>query len=131
MSSNFIVFPFRAVPGLFCSSLERQRTKQAGNVAKGRTEAGGGWQGARAARCVTNTIYRLARHRRISPSDRPSRAERRTPGGGRSGQKRHSLDQPASGCVVRKSAHGMHTGGQKTSGLGCLLAYRQSVEKGP
>src|SRR5438045_6448103 len=46
MSSNFIVFPFRAVSGLFFSSLERQREKTSRNGAKGRTEAGGGWQGA-------------------------------------------------------------------------------------
>jgi len=45
-SSNFIVFPFRAVSGLFFSSLERQREKTSRNGAKGRTEAGGGWQGA-------------------------------------------------------------------------------------
>src|SRR5438477_6795582 len=46
MYSNFIVFPFRAVSGLFFSSLERQREKTSRNGAKGRTEAGGGWQGA-------------------------------------------------------------------------------------
>jgi len=45
MSSNFIVFPFRAVSGLFFSSLERQREKTRRNGAKGRTQAGGGWQG--------------------------------------------------------------------------------------
>jgi len=39
-------FPFRAVFGLFFSSLERQREKTSRNGAKGRTEAGGGWQGA-------------------------------------------------------------------------------------
>jgi len=44
ISSNFIVFPFRAVSGLFFSSLERQREKTSRNGAKGRTEAGGGWQ---------------------------------------------------------------------------------------
>src|SRR5438876_1804341 len=45
MSSNFIFVPFRAVSGLFFSSLERQREKTSRNGAKGRTEAGGGWQG--------------------------------------------------------------------------------------
>src|SRR5438876_7040005 len=46
MSSNFIVFPFRAVSGLFFLSLERQREKTSRNGAKVRREAGGGWQGA-------------------------------------------------------------------------------------
>jgi hypothetical protein len=45
ISSNFIVFPFRAVSGLFFSSLERQREKTSRNGAKGRTEPEGGWQG--------------------------------------------------------------------------------------
>src|SRR5437667_2074751 len=44
MSSNFIFVPFRAVSGLFFSSLERQREKTSRNGVKGRTEAGGGWQ---------------------------------------------------------------------------------------
>jgi hypothetical protein len=72
MSSNFIVFPFRAVSGLFFSSLERQREKTSRNGAKGRTEAGGGWQGVResAVRDKPHWLYGLARNRR-SPK-RPS-----------------------------------------------------------
>ena len=66
MSSNFIVFPFRAVSGLFFSSLERQREKTRRNGAKGRTEAGGGWQGVResAVRDKLRLVYGLARNRR-------------------------------------------------------------------
>src|SRR5437879_5332623 len=67
MSSNFIFVPFRAVSGLFFSSLERQREKTSRNGAKGRTQAGGGGRARVAARCVTNTLYRLARHRRMKP----------------------------------------------------------------
>ena len=71
-SSNFIVFPFRAVSGLFFSSPERQRGKTRRNGAKGRTEAGGGWQGVResAVRDKRVWVYGLARNRR-SPK-RPS-----------------------------------------------------------
>ena len=71
-SSNFIVFPFRAVSGLFFSSLERQREKTRRNGAKGRTEAGGGWQGVResAVSAKRGWVYGLARNRR-SPK-RPS-----------------------------------------------------------
>src|SRR5437879_9424859 len=93
MSSNFIVFPFRAVSGLFFSSLERQREKNKPGTeqrAERRPEEGG--RARVAARCVTNTLYRLARYRRISPSDGPSRAvKRRPPGRGRSGRKTRSL----------------------------------------
>jgi hypothetical protein len=66
MSSNFIVFPFRAVSGLFFSSPERQREKTSRNGAKGRTKAGGGWQGVResAVRDKPRLIYGLARNRR-------------------------------------------------------------------
>jgi len=46
MSSNFIFVPFRAVSGLFFSSLERSGKKQGGTEQRGRTEPGGGWQGA-------------------------------------------------------------------------------------
>jgi hypothetical protein len=77
MSSNFIVFPFRAVSGLFFSSPERQREKTRRNGAKGRTEAGGGWQGVResAVRDKPLLVYGLARNRRgpKGPSEpRPS-----------------------------------------------------------
>src|SRR5579884_2339051 len=71
MSSNFIVFPFRAVSGLFCSSLERQRTKQAGTEQKAERRPEEGGRARVAARCVTNRLYRLARHRRISPERPP------------------------------------------------------------
>src|SRR5690348_14599269 len=45
MSSNFIVFPFGAVSGLFCSSLKRQRTNTP-ERSKGQNGGRGGWQGA-------------------------------------------------------------------------------------
>src|SRR6266567_4423030 len=75
MSSNFIVFPFRAVSGLFFSSLERQREKTRRNGAKGRTEAGGGWQGASGGEVRDKHALSFGTHRRISPSDRPSRGQ--------------------------------------------------------
>jgi hypothetical protein len=91
MSSNFIVFPFRAVSGLFFSSPERQREKTRRNGAKGRTEAGGGWQGVResAVRDKPLLIYGLARNRR-SPK-RPS-------------EPRPSGVHPEEGEVGRKTA---------------------------
>jgi len=73
MSSNFIVFPFRAVSGLFCSSLERQRTKQAGTEqrAERRPEEDGRREWRRGA-CQTGFIV-WRDTGASSPSDRPSR----------------------------------------------------------
>jgi hypothetical protein len=56
MSSNFIVFSLPPVSALFFLSLERQREKTKPTLAKGQNEAEGGWQGAKAARCVPNGL---------------------------------------------------------------------------
>ena len=89
MSSNFIVFPFRAVSGLFFSSPERQREKTRRNGAKGRTEAGGGWQGVRESAVSDKPLLGLWFGAKPAQSETPVRAaaKRRPPGGGRSGEK--------------------------------------------
>src|SRR5271165_28927 len=93
ISSNFIVFPFRAVSGLFFSSLERQREKTRRNGAKGRTEAGGGWQGVSESAVSDKPllVYGLARKRRSPKRPSEPRIMRRSPGGGRSGKKSRSF----------------------------------------
>jgi len=92
-SSNFIVFPFCAVSGLFFSSLERQREKTRRNGAKGRTEAGGGWQGVSESAVSDKPLlfHGLARNRRIPKRPSEPRPMWRPPEGGRSGEKSRRL----------------------------------------
>jgi hypothetical protein len=81
ISSNFIVFPFRAVSGLFFSSLERQREKSSRDGAKSRTEAGGGCQGVSESAVSDKPflLYGLARNRRIPKRPSEPRPMRRSP----------------------------------------------------
>src|ERR1700677_2004071 len=93
MSSNFIVFPFHAVSGLFFSSPGRQREKTRRNGAKGRTEAGGGWQGVResAVRDKPLWVYGLARNRRSPKRPSEPRPSGVHPEEGEVGKRRRSL----------------------------------------
>jgi len=55
--------------------LSGSEKKQAGTEQRAERRPEEGGRARVAARCVTNTLHRLARHRRISPSDRPSRGQ--------------------------------------------------------
>lgn len=61
--SSFIVFPFHAVSSLFFSSLEAAAEKQAAAEQRPEWQPTEGGRARVSARSLTNTLYRLARHR--------------------------------------------------------------------
>src|SRR5690242_8385205 len=98
MSSNFIVFPFRAVSGLFCSSLERQRTKQVGTEQRVRTEAGGGWQGASGGAMRDKHALSFG----ATPAHQPERPSEPRPSGVHSGEDgvNHTAQRFSQSCLL-------------------------------
>src|SRR5207248_1150044 len=88
-----IVFPFLAVSGLFCSSLERQRDKTSRSGERDGTEPEEGGRARVAARCVPNAFTFFVWRDTGASAQATARAapERRPPGGCGSGAKTRSL----------------------------------------
>ena len=133
MSSNFIVFPFRAVSGLFFSSLERQREKTRRNGAKGRTEAGGGWQGVRESAVSCQTALDLWFGTKPAQSETPSepRPSGVHPEEGEVGERRRSLPLENDGLSLRiGSQHTASTHGDPQLRARCIFGLTDSQSFG-
>jgi len=98
ISSNFIVFSFSAVAGLFSFFTEAPADENKRNGEKDRTESERGWQGASGGAVSDKLLlgFGLARRRRMSPSDRGS------PGRRASARMRHSGEKTRSDLEGRE-----------------------------